>query len=74
MPRLLTVSRSGDADFRLRAAVSDGDTDAFVERAVRLLASYSAGLKTESLAPAGDEDQDREATEWLDADLGDTLK
>jgi hypothetical protein len=74
MNRTLTISLPDDVYQGLRVRVGDGDVSRFIEGVLRPQVVSSEELEAAYQAMADDEEREREASEWIDADLGETLE
>jgi len=74
MARTLTISLSENVFQDLQARVGDGDVSAFVENLIRPSLVSDEELDAAYREMAADEDREREAREWIEADLGETLE
>ena len=73
MHRTLTTSLPDDVYQSLRARVGDGDVNAFFETLIRPVLAGD-DLDAAHREMVADEEREREALEWIEADLGDTLE
>ena len=71
--RALTISMVGDPYQSLHARIGEDDISRFVEDLFRPRFDAAIDLEAEYREQATDEEPEREAREWLEADLGETL-
>jgi hypothetical protein len=73
MERMLVISLPDDTDQGLRTKVGEEGMSQFIENALRPLVSIE-DLAREYAEMAADAEREREALEWIEADLGDGLE
>lgn len=71
--RALVISLPEDVYQELRIRVGEDDISRHIEHLLRPRVDNAIDLEAEYRAMAADEEHEREAREWLAADLGETL-
>lgn len=74
MARTVTISLSDEAFRDLQARVGGQDLSTFVEDLIRPHLVGDEALDAAYREMAADEEREREAREWTEADLGETLE
>ena len=74
MARTVTISLSDEAFRDLQARVGGQDLSTFVEDLIRPHLVGDDALDAAYREMAADEEREREAREWIEADIGETLE
>ena len=74
MNRTLVISLPDDVYQGLRVKVGEGDVSQFIVGVLRPHVASVENLEAAYRARANDEEHEREAKEWIEADLGETLE
>jgi len=73
MPRQLVITLPDDVYEELRRRAGREDVSSYIERLVRPGAISDRDLEAGYRAMAADEEREREAREWIEAEPGDAL-